>query len=131
MIGVLIRDFKVGGTVSAKSSGAFAQVDAKDTAKLVQASTAVVEAAGFSASDNERLSALVQSQQGSDDDSMGAPDAAGYKSRVGGIVDALVDLEEKAEGELSDMRKTVGNAKHTFYMLAQSRMILSRQAALT
>ena len=41
----------------AGSSGAFAQDDAKDTANLVQALSAVVEATGFLVNDNKRLSA--------------------------------------------------------------------------
>jgi len=104
----------------AKSPGAFAQVDTTNTAKLVQALSAVVEAAGFSSVDNRRLSALVQSQESSDDDLTGAPAAAVYESKAGGIVDVLVDLKEKAESELADLRKAEGSAKHNFDMLAQS-----------
>merc|ERR1719245_1698620 len=47
----------------AKNPAAFAQVDAADTNKIVQALSAVVDAAGFSGSDKNRLSALIQSQQ--------------------------------------------------------------------
>jgi len=106
----------------AKNPGAFAQVDTANTDKLVQALGAVVDAAGLPGSDKNRLSALIQSQQGSDDDDalLGAPAAAVYKSKSGGIVDVLVDMKEKAESELSDLRKAENNAKHNFNMLKQS-----------
>merc|ERR1719201_1513523 len=51
---------------------------------------------------------------------MGAPAAAAYKSKSGGIVDVLVDMKEKAESELGDLRKAENNAKHNFNMLKQS-----------
>merc|ERR1719361_3098452 len=106
----------------AKNPAAFAQVDAADTNKVVQALGAVVDAAGFSGSDKNRLSSLIQLQQGNDDDDalLGAPAAAVYKSHSGGIVDVLVDMKEKAESELSDLRKAENNAKHNFNMLKQS-----------
>jgi predicted nucleic acid-binding Zn-ribbon protein len=106
----------------AKNPAAFAQVDTSNTEKLVQALGAVVDAAGFSGVDKNRLSSLIQSQQGSDDDDslLGAPAAAVYKSHSGGIVDVLVDMKEKAESELSDLRKAENNAKHNFNMLKQS-----------
>jgi len=106
----------------AKNPGAFAQVDATNANKLVQALGAIVDAAGFSGGDKNRLSALIQSQQGSDDDDalLGAPAAAVYKSKSGGIVDVLVDMKEKAESELGDLRKAENSAKHNFNMLKQS-----------
>merc|ERR1719469_1121332 len=87
-----------------------------------QALSAIVDAAGFPGGDKNRLSALIQSEQGSDDDDalLGAPAAAVYKSKSGGIVDVLVDINEKAESELGDLRKAEGNAKHNFNMLKQS-----------
>merc|ERR1719245_1766935 len=105
-----------------KNPAAFAQIDATNTNKVVQALGAIVDAAGFSGSDKNRLSALIQSQQTTDDDDalVGAPAAAVYKSQSGGIVDVLVDMKEKADGELSDLRKAENNAKHNFNMLKQS-----------
>merc|ERR1740124_887362 len=105
-----------------KNPAAFAQVDTSNTARLVQALGAIVDAAGFSGGDKNRLSALIQSQQGNDDDDalLGAPAAAVYESKSGGIVDVLVDMKEKAEGELSELRKAENSAKHNFNMLKQS-----------
>merc|ERR1719405_70212 len=64
--------------------------------------------------------ALVQGKDSSDEDSLGAPAAATYKSQSSGIVDVLEDLKEKAEGELSDARKAESSAKHNFEMMKQS-----------
>jgi len=104
----------------AKNPGAFAQVDAKNTGALLQALGAVVDAAGFQSSDKNRLVALVQNQNADDDEELGAPAAKVYESKAGGIVDVLSDMKDKAEGELSELRKAEGNAKHNFNMLKQS-----------
>merc|ERR1719281_832330 len=85
---------------------------------LIQGLGAVVNAAGFSTQDHEKLVALVQAQQ--EDSETGAPAAASYKSQSGGIVDVLEDLKEKAEGELADARKAESNAKHNYEMMKQS-----------
>jgi len=65
---------------------------------------------------------LVQSRQAADDDDdePGAPAAAAYKSKSGGILDVLEDLKEKAEEQLSALRKAETNAKHNYEMLKQS-----------
>merc|ERR1719379_322342 len=64
--------------------------------------------------------ALVQSSSDDEDSESGAPAADVYQSHSGGIVDVLNDMKEKAEGELSELRKADGNAKHSFNMLKQS-----------
>jgi len=64
------------------------------------------------------LVALVQNQN--DDEELGAPAAAVYESKAGGIVDVLADMKDKAEGELGDLRKAENSAKHNFNMLKQS-----------
>merc|ERR1719240_1753372 len=65
---------------------------------------------------------MVQAQQSAtaDDDDAGAPAAAVYKSHSSNIVDVLEDLKEKAEEELSALRKAETNAKHNYGMLKQS-----------
>jgi len=107
---------------AAKNPAAFAQIDTSNAQKLVQAMTAVVDAASFSGTDKNRLAAMIQSQQGSDDDDseLGAPAAAAYKSHSSSIVDVLGDLKEKAEGQLGDLRRAEVNANHNFDMLRQS-----------
>merc|ERR1712151_308659 len=63
----------------------------------------------------------VQSQQTDDaDDELGSPAAAAYKTHSGNILDVLEDLKEKAEGQLSDLRKAEVNTKHNFNLLKQS-----------
>jgi len=102
----------------AKNPAAFAQIDGTNTAAMVQALGAVVDAAGFQSSDKNRLVALVQNQN--DDEELGAPAAQVYESKAGGIVDVLADMKDKAEGELGDLRKAENSAKHNFNMLKQS-----------
>merc|ERR1719329_1675385 len=104
----------------AKNPGAFAQIDSRNTGALLQALGAVVDAAGLQSSDKNRLVALVQNQNSDDDEELGAPAAKVYESKAGGIVDVLADMKDKAEGELSDLRKAESSAKHNFNMLKQS-----------
>jgi hypothetical protein len=82
----------------------------------------VINAASFTAQDQKNLAALVQSQQGaeSDDEELGAPAAAVYKTHSSSIFDVLEDMKEKAEGQLTELRKAEMNAKHNYDMLKQS-----------
>jgi predicted nucleic acid-binding Zn-ribbon protein len=112
-IGILQREM-------AKNPSALAQLDSSSMTTMLNSLSVVVDAAAFTSSDKKRLMALVQSQQGADDEELGAPAAAVYKSHSGGIFDLLEDLKEKGEGELSKLRKDEANAKHNFAMLKQS-----------
>merc|ERR1719504_264477 len=89
---------------------------------MVKSLGAVIDAAAFSAQDQKNLVALVQSQQSadSDEDALGAPAAAVYKSHSNGIFDVLEDMKEKAEGQLAELRKAESTTKHNFDMLKQS-----------
>merc|ERR1719199_1763033 len=84
--------------------------------------TAVVDAAGFSGHDKSKLMSLVQSSEKSDDDDedVNAPAAAVYKTHSTGIFDLLEDLKEKAEEELSALRKAETNTQQNYEMLKQS-----------
>jgi len=105
----------------AKNPAALAQVEASSGIQSVlQSMGAVVEAAGFSLKDKEHLVAFVQSQQHEDDFDLGAPAAANYKNKSGGIVDVLTDMKEKAEGELAELRKVENKAKNEFALLKGS-----------
>jgi len=106
----------------AKNPAALAQIDTSNLNNMVKSLSAVIDAASFSAQDQRNLAALVQSQQSSDseDDSMGAPAAAAYKNKSGGIVDVLEDLKEKAEAQLEELRKTESTQSHNFAMVKQS-----------
>jgi hypothetical protein len=114
-IGILERE-------AAKNPAAFNQIDTSNMNSLTQALGSVIDAAAFTTVDRKKLTALVQSRQSDDDDDSeyGAPAAASYKSHSGSIVDVLADMKEKAEGELSDLRKAEGNAKQNFAMLKGS-----------
>merc|ERR1719191_2634741 len=82
----------------------------------------IIDATSMETQDKQKLMALVQNSQGSEDDDaeFGAPDPAVYKSKSGGIVDVLNDMKEEAEGELSELRKAEMNTKHNYDMLKQS-----------
>mmetsp|Transcript_99911 Transcript_99911/g.288502 ORF Transcript_99911/g.288502 Transcript_99911/m.288502 type:complete len:614 (-) Transcript_99911:75-1916(-) len=104
----------------AKKPEALAQLDATNIGATVQALSAILDAASFPADDVDRLQAMLQVQGDSDTDELGSPDAAAYKSHSGGIVDVLGDLKEKADTELSDLRKAETTAKHNFDRLSAS-----------
>jgi len=89
---------------------------------MLKGLSAVMDAAAFPATDRKTLLALAQSQskEDSDDLELGAPAAATYKSQSGGILDVLEDMKEKAEGQLSDIRKAESSSRHNFEMLKQS-----------
>merc|ERR1719350_1054657 len=106
----------------AKNPSSFAQLDTKNTAAALKALTAVLDAASFPGQDQAKLMAFVQSQQGEDADEldMSAPASATYKTHSSGILDVLEDLKEKADEQLSDLRKAEVNNRHNFNMLRQS-----------
>jgi len=110
--------------IGSGSAASLAQIDTSSMSSLVQGLTAVVDAAGFTGSDQQKLVALVQAQQSDSD--MGAPAAATYKSQSGGILDVLEDLKDKAETELAEARKSESATKHNYDMMKQS---LSDQVA--
>jgi len=112
-IGILEREM-------AKSPASFAQIDTSSLNKMIQAVSTVMDAAGMTGSDKGKLTALLQSQDSDDDDETGAPAAATYENNSGGIVEVLNGMKEKAEGELSDLRKAEGNARANFNMLKGS-----------
>merc|ERR1719498_1876013 len=66
--------------------------------------------------------ALVQQRSSSDDEDMepGAPAAAVYKTHSTSIFDVLEDMKEKAESQLSELRKAEQTSQHNFDMLKQS-----------
>jgi hypothetical protein len=123
-VDALDRAIAIIGREMAKNPAAFAQFDTSNLDKLAKSLSTIMDAASLASSDKSKLMALVQSQQGDEADeedlSFGAPAAAVYKSKSGGIMDVLEDLKEKAESELADLRKAEGNAKHNYEMTKQS-----------
>merc|ERR1719465_118499 len=105
----------------AKNPAALVQVDTKSLDSVLKGLQAVINAAGFSANDHQKLTALVQQNAESEDDQEpGAPAAAVYKTHSTSIFDVLEDMKEKAESQLSDLRKAESTAQHNFDMLKQS-----------
>eukprot|EP00928_Gymnodinium_smaydae_P003563 TRINITY_DN1126_c0_g2_i1.p1 TRINITY_DN1126_c0_g2~~TRINITY_DN1126_c0_g2_i1.p1 ORF type:complete len:729 (+),score=230.38 TRINITY_DN1126_c0_g2_i1:50-2188(+) len=105
-----------------KSPAAFAQMTKGGLSSVLSSLSTVTDAAAFSAADQHRLMALVQSSDEDKDgtDDMGAPAAAVYDSHSSSIFDVLEDMKEKAEEQLASLRKAEVNAKHNFNMLKQS-----------
>jgi len=112
-IGILEREME-------KNPAALAQVDTSNMQKVVAALGRVMDAAAFDSIDRTRLTALVQAGSDDDDSEEGAPAPDSYKSKSGSIVDVLVDMKEKAEGELSELRKDEGTKIQNYEMLKQS-----------
>merc|ERR1719336_467325 len=106
----------------AKNPASFSQVDASSLDGLLKSIGAAIDAAAFPVADRQRLLALVQAQQrdATDDDAPGAPAPAVYKTHSTNILDILDDLKEKAEEQLSALRKAFSNSKHNYDMLKQS-----------
>merc|ERR1719224_297439 len=98
---------------------ALIQANVENLNGLVNGLQAVLDATSISTSDKKSLVAFVQSQQSEDDDmaELGAPDPAVYKSKSGGIVDVLTDMKEKADTELSELRKAETKNKHNYELL--------------
>ena len=84
------------------------------TANAIQAMPVVLDAASFNSQGQNKLLALVQASD--DDEDSGAPAAAAYKSKAGNTVDVIEDMKEKAEGQLSDLRKAEVTAKQNAAM---------------
>jgi len=111
-IDVLSRAISVLERELAKAGGA-AFLQMKSAAGVVQALQALVAGSAFSSADADRLTALVQESDS------GAPDAAAYESKSGGIVDVLEDLLDKAQTQLNEARAKETKAANEFALLEQ------------
>jgi hypothetical protein len=94
-IAILEREMQAGASL----------VQIKSAANIAQALKMLLTATGISSEDSSRLKALVQTQEGDEDETTGAPDPAAYESKSGGIIDVLNDMLEKAESQLDEARK--------------------------
>merc|ERR1719313_1275187 len=93
-------------------------VQLKSASSVAQALSVMVEATSLSSADASKLTALMQSSE--QDEELGAPAAANFKSSSGGIVGTLQDLFEKAEGQLEEARKAESKSVQAYQMLAAS-----------
>merc|ERR1719246_98929 len=89
----------------AKNPASLAQVDMSSMDGVLHGLSAVMDAAGFSGDDALTLSSLLQAQNSEDDEELGAPKGAAYKSHSKGIFDVLQDMKQKAQTQLSNLRK--------------------------
>merc|ERR1719463_754846 len=85
-------------------TGSASMMQLKSASSVTQALAVMVEATSLSSADVSKLTALIQNSQESEDgsDSMGAPAAAVYKGKSGGIIETMQDLYEKAEAQLEE-----------------------------
>jgi len=117
-IDALGRALSIISSEMAKNPAALAQIDSTSFETLTQSLSLVVDAAGVSSADKDKLVALVQSSQS--DEELGAPSSASYNSQSGGIVTVLEDLKDKADASLADARKVETNSKNSFARMKQS-----------
>merc|ERR1719271_255710 len=101
-------------------SGAASMMQLQSAKNVVQALAVMVEATSLSTADASKLSSFLQSQEDSEDGSLGAPAATVYEGKSGGIIETMQDLYEKAEAQLEEARKTETKSVQAFEMLAQS-----------
>merc|ERR1719390_425551 len=78
-VDTLERAISIISTEMAKNPAALAQIDTSNMDNLLKGLSLVVDAAGFTNTDTQKLVALVQSQQ--EEGEAGAPAAAVYKSQ--------------------------------------------------
>merc|ERR1719443_625040 len=97
-------------------------VQLQSARNVAQALTVMVEATSISSADSSKITALLQNTQEAADssDEMGAPAAAVYEGKSGGIIETMQDLYEKAEAQLGEARATETKAVQAYQMLASS-----------
>jgi chromosome segregation ATPase len=100
------------------SKGGASMLQLKGASNIAEALSIMVDAASLNSESAAKLSAFLQSNQ--EDEDVGAPAAAVYKSHSGGVIGTLQDLFEKAEGQLEKARSTETKNVQAYEMLAQS-----------
>jgi len=113
--GIIERELKGSSLVQAN-------VDTSDMRHFIQALSTIIDATSMETQNKQKLLALVQTQDDSqeDDAELDATAVSNKKGGSEGIVELLNDMKEKAEGQLSDLRKAESNTKHNYDMLKQS-----------
>merc|ERR1719210_1099541 len=112
-IGIIEKEMAKGGA---------SMLQLKSASSIAQALGIMVQASMLSTADASKLTALVQTSHQSDEENadVNAPDPAVYKSHSGDILATLQGLFDKAEAQLTDLRKTETTNVHNFQMLRQS-----------
>jgi hypothetical protein len=98
------------------NGGSFAQLSG--ATGLTTALKLLVEAQEVGTADASKLTALLQSHSGSEeeDEEAGAPAAAVTENQSGGILDLLADLQGKAEDDLAAARKAESESQQNYDM---------------
>jgi len=87
---------------------------------LAEALSVMVRASGFSSTDAQKLTALVQQSDDAEGDNEGAPSASVYEGHSGGILDVLQDLHDKADVQLKNAQNKETANLFMFQKLKQS-----------
>jgi len=128
-ISMLARAQKVLEKELAKSS--FLQSPAgRKVVNIEETLKQIVEASGVQTSNMAELATLLQQHnsdneyanemQNDNDEELGAPDPEAYKSKSGGILKQLADMQEKAEDQQATAQKEEMVNKQNYMMLAMS-----------
>jgi len=117
VIGTLER--AVGIIEKEMAKGGASMMQLQSAGNVVQSLAVMLQATSMSHADASKLTALLQSSQESEDDSMGAPAAAVIESKSGGIVQTIQDLHDKGEAQLEEARGAETKSLHAFQALAQ------------
>jgi len=112
--------------------GAASLAQMKHATSLIQSLSVLVESQSISGEDKSRLSALIQTQEGDQDDNGDSDKTALLQTlKAGGaqaIIDTINDMLDKSEGLLADARKKETKAKGNYMML---KMDLDNAIAMT
>lgn len=100
--------------------GGASMMQLKSASSLEQVLSIMLKASAISSADASKLTALVQTTSDDADSETGAPDAAAYESKSGGIVDTMSGLLDKAEGQLDASTKAETQAKNEYDMKKQA-----------
>jgi hypothetical protein len=94
----------------------------KNVQNVAQALGVMVQASFLSMADSQRLTALMQTSEDSEDsdEETGAPAPSTYENKSGGIVQTLQDLYDKAETQLEEARSAETKSLNAYEMLKQS-----------
>jgi len=113
---------RAAGILEREMKGGASMLQMKNAGGVVEALQAMVQASLIDVSDASKLTAFVQNahKASDDDEDAGSPAAAVYKSQSGGVLDAINDLMEKAEDQLTELRNTETQNHNNFQLLQQS-----------
>jgi len=108
------------GIIEKEMKGGASMMQLQKASNVVSALSAMVQAQSLTSADGQKLTALLQSSQSSDDEELGAPDPTVFESSSGGVVGVLNDLLDKAQTELEAARTKEQSDINNFEMLKQS-----------